>query len=82
MPIVIERVEIEVVPFVTSPLVRRLSGNPEELEQTKEVLRYKRCVVHVLEPIEPARFTHMPKEDAVPWLVAEARTRMQAALTL
>lgn len=82
VPMVIERVETEVVPFVTSPLVRRLSGNPDELEQTKQVLHHKHCIVHVLEPIDPTIFLDRSKDEAVPWLVAETRERMHRALTV
>ena len=80
VPMVIERIEVEIVPFETSPIVRRFSGNPEELTRTKEVMRYRRCVVHVLDPIEAERFTEMSKSEAVPWLVEEARNRMVNAL--
>jgi 1-acyl-sn-glycerol-3-phosphate acyltransferase len=80
VPLVIERIDCEIVPFRTSPLVRRLSGDPEELEQTKRVLRHRRCAIHVLEPIAAADFVELPKAEAVPWLMAEARARMQAAL--
>jgi 1-acyl-sn-glycerol-3-phosphate acyltransferase len=80
VPLVIRRVETEVVPFATSPLVRRFSGNPEELEATTRVMRYRRCVVEVLAAIPAAAFTDRPRDEAVPWLVREARARMKTAL--
>lgn len=79
VPMTIERVEFDIVPFVTSALVRRFSGNPEELEKTKKVLRYRRCRVHVLEPIDPSFFGHLPKDQAVPRLVEETRSRIARA---
>jgi 1-acyl-sn-glycerol-3-phosphate acyltransferase len=80
VPMIIERQQFRIVPFVTSPLVRRFSGNPEELEQTKHVLRHERCTVHVLEPIDPALFAARPKDDAVPWLIEHTRAAMLEAL--
>jgi 1-acyl-sn-glycerol-3-phosphate acyltransferase len=80
VPMAIERVETEVVPFKTSALVRRWSGNPEELETTRRVLKYRRCAVHVLAPIIPTAFGGLPRGEAVPWLVQEARRRMETAL--
>lgn len=80
VPLVIERISFEIVPFKTSPWVRRLSGNPLELTQTKRVLRYHECAVHVLPPIAPALFVERPKKEAVPWLVETARSHMEAKL--
>jgi 1-acyl-sn-glycerol-3-phosphate acyltransferase len=80
VPLVIERVAYDIVPFKTGALVRWLSGNPQELVQTKRVLRHRACVVHVLAPIEVERFADRPKDEAVPWLIEQTRARMQAAL--
>ena len=80
VPLVIARLETKIVPFRTSAIVRRLSGNPEELLRTKQVLRYLRCAIHVLDPIPVSAFAERPKNEAVPWLMEEACSRMADAL--
>ncbi|MCA9551080.1 MAG: 1-acyl-sn-glycerol-3-phosphate acyltransferase [Myxococcales bacterium] len=80
VPMVIVGLQSHVESFRTSPLVRRMAGDPEELRQTREVLRYDRCRVQVLRPLAADRFAGMSKEEAVPWLIAEARAQMERAL--
>lgn len=80
VPMVIVGLQSHAEPFRTSPVVRRMAGDPGELRQTREVLRYDRCRVQVLRPIAADRFTHLSKEEAVPWLMAEARAHMERAL--
>jgi len=80
VPIVIQREQVEIVPFQTNPMFRQLAENENEREEPKNVLRPVKCCVRVCEPIPPEAFVDMTKEEAVPWIMKTARARMETEL--